>query len=228
VEGTRNVVAAAQAANVEKLIFISFLRARPNCGSAYHESKWAAEELVRSSGLDYTILKEGITYGNGDHMLHHLSWALSHLPVFAFVGFHEKPIRPVSVHDLVEIILASLVHGRLSRATVAVVGPEEMTLSQAVRRVARVMDRRPLFIRLPVAAHKLLAILWEALMDVPLASRAQVFILSEGIVEPAPPAPFVPADLAPKRRFTDEQIIEGLPHGSLKSENSRTSHAHVT
>ena len=69
IQGTRNVVEAARRAGVMKIILISFLRARPNCGSGYHESKWAAEEIVRGSGLDYTVLKCGVIYGKGDHML---------------------------------------------------------------------------------------------------------------------------------------------------------------
>src|SRR5262245_13479971 len=63
IEGTRNVVNAAQYAGVKKIVLLSFLRARPGCGSAYHESKWAAEEIVRTSGMDYTILKVGVIYG---------------------------------------------------------------------------------------------------------------------------------------------------------------------
>ena len=38
VEGTRNVVEAAKRAGVEKVLLLSFLRARPDCGSPYHES----------------------------------------------------------------------------------------------------------------------------------------------------------------------------------------------
>src|SRR6185295_17274069 len=44
IEGTKNVVESARKAEVKKVVLMSFLRARPNCGSAYHESKWAAEE----------------------------------------------------------------------------------------------------------------------------------------------------------------------------------------
>ena len=47
IEGTRHVVDAARAAGVDKILLLSFLRARPRCGSPYHESKWAAEEIVR-------------------------------------------------------------------------------------------------------------------------------------------------------------------------------------
>jgi nucleoside-diphosphate-sugar epimerase len=47
---------------------MSILRARENCGSPYHESKWAAEELIRNCRL-VTILKSGMVCGRGDHML---------------------------------------------------------------------------------------------------------------------------------------------------------------
>src|SRR5215213_6516989 len=92
VEGTRNVVAAAKNASGEKIVLMSFLRARPDCGSPYHESKWEAEEIVRDSGLDYTVIKAGIVYGRGDHMLDHLSHALYTFPVFGLVGLKEKSI----------------------------------------------------------------------------------------------------------------------------------------
>ena len=42
---------------------LSFLRARPDGPTTYHRSKWAAEELVRASGLTYTILKAGGHFG---------------------------------------------------------------------------------------------------------------------------------------------------------------------
>ena len=90
VEGTRNVVDAARRAGVRRLALVSFLRARPACGSPYHESKWAAEEIVRGSGLAFTVLKPGVIYGRGDHMLDHLSHALHTFPVFGLVGFEDS------------------------------------------------------------------------------------------------------------------------------------------
>lgn len=95
VQGTRAVVAAAQAAGVTRLVSVSFLRARPDGPSAYHRSKWAAEEIVRSSGLDWTVLKPGIIYGRGDHMLGHLSHVFHTLPVFGLVGVRDRDARRV-------------------------------------------------------------------------------------------------------------------------------------
>ena len=211
VEGTRNVIAAAKNAGVEKIVLLSFLRARPDCSSPYHESKWAAEEIVRDSGLDYTVIKAGIVYGRGDHMLDHLSHALHTFPVFGLVGLKEKSIRPLAVEDLVHVMRAALVDRRMKRQTIALLGPEEIYLSEAVLRVAEVVGKRPLMFPLPVVCHELMARVFEQFMKVPLTSVAQIRILSEGVVEPGSPVVPVPYDLVPTRRFTAEQIRNGLP-----------------
>jgi len=211
VDATRNVVKAAQNAGVKKIMLMSFLRARPNCGSAYHESKWAAEEIVRLSTLDYTIIRAGMVYGRGDHMLDHLSHALYTFPFFAMVGFKEKSIRPLAVEDLIEVLQAALTDERLSKRTFALTGAEELFLSEAVRRVARVTSNSIRMFRAPVWLHRLFARFWELTMKIPLVARAQIRILSEGVVEPALPCDALPIDLWPERKFTDEQIRRGLP-----------------
>jgi uncharacterized protein YbjT (DUF2867 family) len=205
-------VAAARRAGVERISMLSFLRARPGCGSAYHESKWAAEEIVRGSGLTWTVLKAGVIYGRGDHMLDHLSHAFHTFPVFGLVGMRSRPVRPVAVDDVARILAAAAVGDpRLSRRTFALVGPEELLLSDAVRRVAGVVGRRPWFVPLPIALHRLIAVAAEAVMRVPLISRAQVRILAEGIVEPLPAADRLPVDLLPATRFDEASIRAGLP-----------------
>src|SRR4029078_4592331 len=168
IEGTRNVVAAAQNAGVEKILFVSFLRARPHCGSPYHETKWEAEEIVRNSRLDHTVIKAGIVYGRGHHMLDHLSHALHTFPVFGFVGLKEKSIRPLAIEDLVHVLRAALVDRRMKRQIIALLGPEEIYLSEAVRRVAEVVGKRPLMFPLPVLCHQLMARVFERFMKVAL------------------------------------------------------------
>jgi len=211
IDGTRKVANAAKRAGVKKIVLLSFLRARPDCGSLYHESKWAAEQIVRSLGLDYTVLKPGVIYGRGDHLLDHLSRALRTLPLFALVGITDRPIRPVAVEDVVRLMQASLVEGRLSRRTVAVLGPEEIPLREAVERIAKVIGKRAFLIGMPVFLHYILAWGFERVMTIPLISIAQVRILSEGIAEPLPACGMPPADLRPGKFFTEQEIRQGLP-----------------
>jgi len=210
IDGTRAVVEAAKSAGVKKVILLSFLRARPGSGSPYHESKWASEELIRASGLDYTILRAGMIYGHGDHLVDHVSHSIQTVPLFATVGFREKTVRPIPIAELVDVIVAAAT-GRLPHTTVAVVGGEELTMSDVVHRVARVLGRRVLVVPAPVWAIRALATVTEWTMTVPLIAKAQARMLAEGVSEPAPPTPGLPDDLRPRLQFTDEQIRAALP-----------------
>ncbi|PKO21459.1 MAG: hypothetical protein CVU38_14615 [Chloroflexi bacterium HGW-Chloroflexi-1] len=77
VEGTANVLAAARAAGVERFVYVSSVAVygvnraalidesmpTPPVGQAYPDSKIAAEQMVRESGLPYVIVRPASTYG---------------------------------------------------------------------------------------------------------------------------------------------------------------------
>lgn len=209
VEGTKNVVRAAQDAGVRRLTFVSFLRARPNCASPYHESKWAAEEIVRSSNCEWTILKPGMMFGHGDHMLDHLSHALYTFPIY--IGIGNLRVRPLAVHDAVNVLVASLVDERVTNQTVGLVGPTELKFDYAVRLVATVIGKHRLFLRAPLGFHRLLAQVAERSMTVPLIASAQVQILQEQVVDSSRAPDLVPDDLRPTTAFDEGSIRAGLP-----------------
>ncbi|HWC99018.1 MAG TPA: hypothetical protein VG456_19795 [Candidatus Sulfopaludibacter sp.] len=118
----------------------------------------------------------------------------------------------MAVQDVVRIITACLTDRRLSHQTAFVLGPETLLLSDAVRRVAAVLNRRVWILPAPVVFHRILAFLFERTMAIPLVARAQVQMLAEGFLEAAPDADPLPKDLAPQLPFTAEQIRPGLPN----------------
>jgi NADH dehydrogenase len=224
VEGTAAVVEAARRAGVRRLVMVSFLRARPDCGSGYHESKWEAEEIVRGSGLPHTILKPGMIYGPGDHMVDHVTRAVRTLPFFWTVGYRERTARPVPVEDAADVLVAAL-EGRIPEPTVAVMGADEVTLGEAIRRIARVAGRRPAFLPVPTWVVRVLAQLTEWTMVVPLVAKAQARMLAEGVSEPAPWAPEPPEGIRPSRPFDDESIRAALPTGRFGLSDLRLARA---
>jgi uncharacterized protein YbjT (DUF2867 family) len=209
VDGTRNVVQAAEQAGAQRLAFLSFLRARPSCGSAYHETKWAAEEIVRASALQWTVLKPGMIYGRGDHMLDHLTRALCTFPVFVSVGGCR--VRPLAVGDVVNVLQAVLLERRLARQTTPATGPTEVNFDDAVRLVGKVIGKRPILVPLPIAVTYGVAWAAERLMIVPLIAAAQVRILEEEVVEPALAPDPLPDDLRPSTAFDAESVRAGVP-----------------
>lgn len=212
VDGTTAVVEAARRAGVKRIVLVSFLRARPDCGSGYHESKWEAEEIVRHSGIPHTILKSGMIYGPGDHMVDHVTKAVRTLPFFWTVGFRERTARPVPIDDAVDVLVAAL-EGRIAEPTIAVMGADEVTLGEAIRRISRVAGRRPAFLPVPTWVVRVLAQITEWTMVVPLVAKAQARMLAEGVSEAVPFAPEPPVGIRPSRPFDDERIRAALPEG---------------
>ena len=66
VTGTANVLAAMKHQGLKRLVFVSSLSAREPNLSQYGASKADAEELVKASGLDWTIVRPPAVYGPRD------------------------------------------------------------------------------------------------------------------------------------------------------------------
>ncbi|MEP7130828.1 MAG: NAD(P)-dependent oxidoreductase [Sphingomicrobium sp.] len=66
VTGTLAMLAAATAGGVKRFVHVSSLAAREPKLSLYGASKAKAEDLVRSSGLDWAIVRPPAVYGPGD------------------------------------------------------------------------------------------------------------------------------------------------------------------
>ena len=103
VEGTANVIAAAKRAGVRRLIFVSSLSAREPRLSRYGASKAEAEELVKASGLDWTIVRPPAVYGLRDVDMFDLfrlaKWGIVPLPPKGATSI-------IHVDDLARLLLA--------------------------------------------------------------------------------------------------------------------------
>lgn len=84
-------------------------------------------------------------------------------------------------------------------------------LSEAFRRVGRVVGKRVWVTAAPVWALYVAAQFFEWTMKVPLVAKAQVRMLAEGVVDAAPPASAVPDEITPTAMFTDDEIRRALP-----------------
>jgi UDP-glucose 4-epimerase len=108
VTGTEALVEAACAAGVRRLVFVSSLAAREPGLSAYGKSKRHAEEVVQTSGLDWTIVRPPAIYGPRDREIFELfkaaRWGVVPLP---------PPGRASIIHvdDLARLLLALVPDG---------------------------------------------------------------------------------------------------------------------
>lgn len=181
--GVENTLRAMRAHGVRRLVHISALGARRGTGSLYFETKALAEEKVEGSGLDWTILRPSLVFGEGDGFFCGVLKPLARLPLpfMPLVGDGRYPFRPVYVGDVALAVARSLEEEFLGRLDL--VGPKEYTLKELYLLVQKALGVRKPLLPIPIPLLRLLA-------HLPFApvSRDQLTMLLLGNTAPLPEA----------------------------------------
>ncbi|MEI6780370.1 MAG: complex I NDUFA9 subunit family protein [Verrucomicrobiota bacterium] len=191
--GTGNMVAAAQRAGVRRFVHMSALGTRPNAASRYHQSKWAAEELVRHSGLEFTIFRPSLIYGPGDQFINLLARIIRRSPIVPLLGSPRARFQPVSVAAVAAAFVRSLGEPKSAAHTYDLCGPEVLTLAEIVDLIQGVLGKRRLKLKVPPSLARCQAVGLELvfrrlLHRVAPLSRDQLLMLQEDNVGDPHPA----------------------------------------
>ena len=150
VNATTRLLQAAKDAGVSRWVHMSALGARPNAVANYHKTKWEAEQAVRDSGLDWTIIRPSIIHGpDGEFMKLIKTWWTSFfnppliVPYFGagpFGAGGSGHLQPVWVDDVAQCFVDALMNPRTIGETYPMGGPERYTFPELY---AAVRDRLP-------------------------------------------------------------------------------------
>ncbi len=177
VEGTRRVVAACRAAGVRRIVYVSALGARAAAVSRYHRTKWAAEEIVRGSGLDWTILRPSVIHGPDGEFMRLLKTLACRrwVPMMPYFGDGQHRIQPVSVRDVAHCVVASLSRPETVGRAFDLGGPEAMSWKELYRVCRETLPGAKLWkpvVGQPVPVAKLMA---RTVMRLPIVPQALRF-----------------------------------------------------
>jgi NADH dehydrogenase len=150
VAGTRNVIAEAKRARARRFVFVSSLGADVGA-SAYHRSKRAAESLVESSGLDWTIVRPGNVYGPGDEVLSRILKMVRTLPAVPVIDDGTQEFQPIWHEDLAKILAEAAERRDLRALTLDAAGGEITTMSDVLERFREITGRSPVKVPVPQA-----------------------------------------------------------------------------
>lgn len=187
VNATAHLIRLAKALSI-RLVHVSVVASRPDPKSKYHDTKWRAEELVKQSALDFTILRPGVIYGPGDDMTTHLVKMIRFAPLFPVVGKGQSVLQPVHARDVARAILAALERPVAIGKSYDIVGPARMTEREVVRTVAQGMSLRLWMVNTPIWFHRMAVRAMNVLMRSPLATPAQLQMLIDGLYGDPEPA----------------------------------------
>jgi NADH dehydrogenase len=150
VGGTQNVITAARSARIGRMIVLSQIGAEPAAGFHLLRVKGQMEQLVRKSGIAYTIFRSGVIFGPDDHFVNNIAMTLRSNPFFVLQpGAGETLLHPLHIDDLTEALFNSLETINLVDETVEIGGAEYMTFNEMIRTVMRVTNCQRSIIALP-------------------------------------------------------------------------------
>lgn len=150
IAGTRNLVTVARSARVGRIITLSHLGAAPSSAYRLHRVKGQVEEIIRNSGLAYTILRSGVVFGEDDAFINHIAMMLSGNPVIHLMpGEGEVVLHPIHIDDLIKCIVASLDSLNAVDNTIEIGGPEYVTYEDLLFTIMRVTGMPRLIIPIP-------------------------------------------------------------------------------
>ncbi len=155
VELTEKIISACQSTGVDRLLQLSALKAGQGL-SEYLKSRGRAEQRIKSSKLDWTILQSSVMFGAGGGLVARFGALLRMTPVLPLPRPGSR-MAPVFVDDVADAVVRCLNKSSTRQKTLELYGPQVWTLIDIVRMIARAMGKRRWIIGLPDALGKLQA-----------------------------------------------------------------------
>ncbi len=130
IEGTKNLIEACKKKNVKRIIFISSMATTRKFLDDYGWSKKEAEELIKTSGLDYTILRLTTVYGPDSPFIKTMVQYIKKIPsIIPIIGNGEAKIQPVAIEDVVLAIQKCIENPKAIGKTYAILGGTKISFN---------------------------------------------------------------------------------------------------
>ncbi|MFL6049809.1 MAG: complex I NDUFA9 subunit family protein [Gaiellales bacterium] len=142
--GPRNVVAAADAHGIRRIVHMSALGVSAVHAplTRYWGSKYAGKQAVISSGLDWTVLEPSFVFGRGGGALKAFE-SLIRMPVAPVIGDGRYRHQPVWAGDVATAFVRALERPETAGQVIPMGGPQVFTFDQLLDELARVTGRAP-------------------------------------------------------------------------------------
>ena len=149
-DGTRHCVRAAEENDVERFVQMSALGADPEGPTHYVRSKGRAEDVVRTSDLDWVIVRPSVIFGDGGEFVS-FTRKLTTPYVTALPGGGKTRFQPLHVDDVAPMLAEAVEDGAHVGQTYEIGGPAVLTLADVAKRAERARGRSLTVVPVPMA-----------------------------------------------------------------------------
>jgi len=211
-DAVRQAVDAAKDAGAGRFLLMSANGVKAD-GTPYQATKYAAEEYLKASGLDWTIFRPSVIFGDPGERMEFATQLASDIvrpplpaPLFfdgvSPVNAGQFRLSPVHVEDVAQAFARSLHSDDSIGKTFCLGGDDALTWQQILTTIADAMGKKKTMLPIPACGVRLAAGALDRFEAFPI-TRDQIDMLMEG--NTCPPNDLRSLGITPQR-FTAENL----------------------
>ena len=214
------IMDAAREAGIDRFLLMSANGVKAD-GTPYQASKYQAEQYLKASGLDGTIFRPSVIFGDPGERMEFASQLAndvikSPLPAPLFfdgvipVKAGQFQLSPVHVEDIAQAFVTSLQDESTIGRTYHLGGPDVLTWRQILTTIANAMEKRKTMLPVPACGVRVAAGVLDRFEAFPI-TRDQIDMLMEGNTCPADD--LISLGISPQR-FTSSSLAYLTPNNA--------------
>ncbi|MFN2594569.1 MAG: complex I NDUFA9 subunit family protein [Actinomycetota bacterium] len=181
--GTENLLSAARASGVGRFFYVSGAGADPRSDKSWYRAKGVAERSIRSSDIEWAILRPSWAYGPEDRALNRIAEIARFSPVVPRLGLARQVIQPVWVGDIAETVARVFELDESWGRVYEIGGPQVISMDDVVRCLLKVMGRKRLVVPIPAPLAKMGTAPLRMLPSPPMTPQGIEFATQDGLVD---------------------------------------------
>ncbi len=154
-DAAENFVAAADKAQVRRVIYLGGLGETGDDLSEHLKSRLAVADILKQGSFATTFLRAAVIIGAGGASFEMIRALVKHLPVMITPRWVTTRCQPIAVDDVIDYLIGCLTEESTSGRTFDIGGPDVLTYREMMERLARLDGRKLYILPVPVLTPKL-------------------------------------------------------------------------
>ncbi|MCE5194180.1 MAG: NAD(P)H-binding protein [Nitrospiraceae bacterium] len=179
VYGTENLISESKNSGVKHFFYQSAIGADIDSWSGYLRTKAETEEIVKASGIRFTILRPSILIGPWDGFTRKIINIIKKSPIIPIPGSGKSKFQPLYINDWVKCALKIIDSPEAYSGTFEIGGPQHLTYDEILNNLLIALNvKKPVF-HVPMGLMKLGAFFAEKILSVPPVTIEQLGLLEK-------------------------------------------------
>lgn len=177
--GTENLISESKQAGIKHFFYQSALGTDMNSLSGYLKTKAEAEEIVKTSGISYTIFRPSLIIGPWDGFTKKIMDIAKMSPLIPIPGNGKSKFQPLYINDWMKCIIKVINLPESHRRIFEIGGPEHLTYDEIVNKLLKAMNVKKHIFHMPIGLMKFGAFFAEKTFRVPPVTVEQLGLLEK-------------------------------------------------